>query len=220
MKVKSKRDWYILAGVVLGLISLWTFAVIAAAESEKSLLRLAFKLAWYDTIVPSAPFQHIFAYMAGTQLRQWDKHMLITRRYTLPTTFLTLGFSISSLLLAFQLSPSFREVVQLNISSPLHPSFLGGGFNLHTLFFCVWNILTFFGIASSIVSIYARWGWAKRDWGIVARHSYVPAWLHMIPVVMFAKLLAADGDGSELSLVGLSDCCVLGSDRFWDATSD
>jgi hypothetical protein len=69
--------------------------------------------------------------------------------------------------------------------------------------------LTFFGMASSIVSIYAQWAWARRDWGIVARHSYVPVWMHMIPVVMFAKSLAADGDGSELSLSSAGWRCFL-----------
>jgi hypothetical protein len=196
VKIKSKNDWYTLVGVALGLLSLWTFAVAASGKSEKSLLRLGFNVASYDTVLPSAPFQYILAYMAGIQLYQWQNFMLISSPYASPAFFLALVTSVSSLQLAAKISPAIEEMIHLNTPWPVHPSFIDGGFNFHTLFFAVWNACTFFAMAATIVSVYAQWEWTRRDWGLVARHSYIPIWVHMIPVVVFVKLLAADGGWS------------------------
>ncbi|KAF6752618.1 hypothetical protein DFP72DRAFT_990993 [Ephemerocybe angulata] len=196
LKVKSKKDWYMLAGAALGLLAIWTFAVTASGRSEKSPLRLGFNVASYDAIVPAAPFQYIFAYMAGIQLYRWQNYMLISPPYTFPAFFGALFASVSFLLLGMKTSPTLQEIVQLNTPWPVHPSFIDGGFNFHTFFFAVWNALTFFGLSATIVSIYAQWEWTRRDWGPVARHSYIPIWFHMIPVVFFVKLLAADGGWS------------------------
>lgn len=194
--VKTPKDWYKLVSVGLGLLILWTFAVAAGGGGEKSLLRFGFNVASYDKVVPSAPFQYILAYMAGTRLYKWQTSILIPHPYTFPALFGSVFASVALLLVALASSPVLREMNQLNTPWPVHPSFIDGGFNFHAFFFAVWNASTFFTISVSLVSVFAQWEWTRRDWGPVARHSYVPAWLHMIPVVFFVKLLAADGGWS------------------------
>ncbi|TEB22890.1 hypothetical protein FA13DRAFT_1740553 [Coprinellus micaceus] len=196
VKIRSRKDWYRLSGIALALLSVWTFAVTASGKSEKSPLRFGFNVASYDAIVPAAPFQHILAYMAGIQLYKWQNYMLIPSPYIFPAFIASLFSSVSLLLLSMAISPTMREIVQLNTPWPVHPSFVDGGFNYHTLFFSVWNAVTFFALASTIVSLYAQWEWTRRDWGSVARHSYIPVWFHMIPIVFFVRLLAADGGWS------------------------
>ncbi|RXW20056.1 hypothetical protein EST38_g5808 [Candolleomyces aberdarensis] len=159
VKIKSKNDWYTLVGVALGLLSLWTFAVAASGKSEKSLLRLGFNVASYDTVLPSAPFQYILAYMAGIQLYQWQNFMLIPSPYTFPAFFLAVVTSVSSLQLAAKVSPALQEMIHLNTPWPVHPSFIDGGFNFHTLFFAVWNA---FLLISTTVRYVLRFVWDER----------------------------------------------------------
>ncbi|TEB29077.1 hypothetical protein FA13DRAFT_1632596 [Coprinellus micaceus] len=190
--VRSTRDWYALSTTVLCAVALYTVAAACGGKSDHSFLRLAFELSTYDTIIPAAPFQFILAYMAGTQLYRWQRYMLIPTPFAFPAFAFALFSSSSFLLVAAMISPPFAEIIEIASSSPLHRSFINAGVNFHTILFALWNVYAFFTTSATLVSIYAQWEWTRRDWGIISRTSYVPAWFHMIPVVVFTRLLGAD----------------------------
>ena len=194
-KVRSTRDWYALSASILCAVTIYTVAAACGGKSDHSFLRLVFELSTYDAIVPAAPFQFILAYMAGTQLYRWQRYMLIPAPFAFPAFVFAIFSSSSFLVVAAMISPPFAEVIEITASWRLHRSFINAGVNFHTVFFALWNMYAFFTASATLVSIYAQWDWTRRDWGIVARTSYVPAWFHMIPVVVFTRLLGADFGG-------------------------
>ncbi|EAU81647.2 hypothetical protein CC1G_02663 [Coprinopsis cinerea okayama7 len=208
--VKSKRDWYtaVLAAVLL--LSIWTFLVAASGRTDQPTFTFPISFAAYDPISPVAPFQYIFAYMAGARLYKWQNHILIPYNYAVPAFALSLVTSLGTFILAHEYSPSLQKLLDLNTPSAIHPSFVDGGFNLHTLFYAVWTTCSFVAISLTLVSIFAHSGWTRRDWGVVTKHCYLPVWLHMLPIAVLTRSFAADeGRWGELWERGVEWRCFL-----------
>ncbi|KAH6902545.1 hypothetical protein BKA70DRAFT_1196107 [Coprinopsis sp. MPI-PUGE-AT-0042] len=193
----TNRQWFLfLAGIIITL-STWTFASASMGWTQKPLSVFPVSIAAYDTISPAAPLQHIVAYIAGIWFFKHPQSMMIPTR---PAFAALVAFSTLSLA-ALHLSCGWHPETPQSFAP--NPIGLDTGMNFPTLPYAIWTTCSFVGISLPLISLFAQWNFTRRDWGTISQCSYTCIWVHMIPVIVFSRLVAGDGSRITGEWIGL-----------------
>lgn len=138
-----------------------------------------------------APVAYAIAYVVGVNFPQIQSdYMNITSSRGYGTLCISLLVSSSSLTIAQQLSTSLHQFIQLRDQY----FFVNAGLNPHTAFYAIWCTFVFLTIPYSVVSIFSKSSWANREWGFLARHTYIQMYVNMIPILVTVHYTRWVGD--------------------------
>ncbi|KAH6903918.1 hypothetical protein BKA70DRAFT_582140 [Coprinopsis sp. MPI-PUGE-AT-0042] len=185
----TNQRWCLsLAGIIVTL-SLWTFTTASMGWTQKPLSVFPISIAAYDNMSPTAPLQHVVAYIAGIWFFKHPQSMMVPTR---PAFAALVAFSTLSLA-ALHLSYEWNtETVRSFTASHIA---VDTGMSLPTLLYAIWATCSFVGISLPLISLFAQSNWTRRDWGPISRCSYTCIWVHMIPVIIFSRLVAGETSG-------------------------
>jgi hypothetical protein len=179
----KRRWWYFsLASFTLALTG-WKYASTSMGWAQERLSVFPISVAVYDRTPPSAPFQHIVAYVAGVLLFKRPGTMMIPKGRVWVALVVGLSLSLAAQL-QFADGGSLEAIFQ---TFTIQPSLFGAGIN--TIIYAIWTTCSFIGISVPLVSLFSQCSFAARSWGGISGCSYACRWVHMVPVIVLSRLI-------------------------------
>lgn len=159
----------IVASVLTTLVA-WRFIHSSLNQTDFRILHLHI-IDTNDEPGADAPLSYIIAYLVGVNFDHFKRYIIMD----LPAAYISLFISLLS---AYATMWLYLSIIIWN--------FPGLRFRLtvHNLLFAFWDTYLFYTIPIPLISIFSEASWATRDWGVLAKHTYIQSYINMVPVML------------------------------------